>query len=534
MSVPEDFFDNGAFIPARLSEHIVSNLMGCHLVTPTTERGGDTVWYYHEELGIFKPDGISFIREEAEKALGPRTKTAHVNETVFITQIKTYKSPKDFTEKPGLIILKNGVYHLDTGELTEHSPTHYAKSALPVTYDPDAKCPEILKFLSQVIPDAVPTFQEWIGYHLYKDMIYHKAAMYIGDGQNGKTTLQDVMNAFLGHDNVSQVSLYNLISNRFATSELYLKLANISPEISNDDLKRTGTFKALTGHDRIRAEKKYQAAFNFTNYAKLTFLCNLMPSTPDKTRAFFRRWLIFVFPNTFEGDKCDSKILEKLTTQEELSGLLNWALEGLRRLRDVDHFSKSLSSDELQAVYESMSDPITAFIETCLTHSTSGAELKDDVYRAYYSFCRQKGYVAVSSRTFTSELKPRITDLGESTRTIDGRRGRCWVGIRLSGDTQNTLDTDFILEVATSSIEVRDRSVPSVTTVTVEADDGLVKEAVSILEEAGGSMDQVNLWRILMGLGYNQGQASKILRVQKRFRFQGAFVKLIVSKEELS
>ena len=377
MSTPDDFFTTqGNFVPMRLVPLITGDELANRLVTPITERGGDTMWHYKHELGIYKPDGISYVKDEAKRALGKRSKTAHVNETVFHALIDTYIQPKDFVEDPNLLVVKNGVLNLDTMELGEHNHTHYAKAALPVDYDPDAGCWEILNFLDEVIPDAIDTFQEWIGYHLYKDMIYHKAAMFIGDGANGKTTLQDVMNALLGPDSVSHINLYRLVSSRFATAELYGKLANISPEIATDELKRTGTFKSLTGHDRIMAEKKFRDPFYYTNYAKLTFLCNTLPTTPDKTLAFFRRWLLFVFPNKFEGPDCDPQILDKLTTPEELSGLLNWALEGLRRLQENGRFTKSMSADELQELYESMSDPITAFIAEHIKTESTGVASK--------------------------------------------------------------------------------------------------------------------------------------------------------------
>jgi len=543
MSVPGDFFDDkDRFVPASLLRHIFSGLSVYDLVTPITERGGDTIWRYHDDLGIFKPDGIAYIKDESKKALGTRWKTAYVNEVVYGALIEGYIQPTDFVEEPGLVIVKNGVLHLDTMELTDHDPAHYAKAAMPITYDPDATCWETLKFLDEVIPDAVDTFQEWLGYHLYKDMIYHKAAMFIGDGANGKTTLQDVMNAFLGYDNVSHVNLYRLIEGRFSTAELYLKLANISPEIASGELKRTGTFKSLTGHDRIMAERKYRDPFYFINYAKLTFLCNQLPTTPDQSSAFFRRWLIFVFPNTFEGDACDHKILEKLTTPEELSGLLNWALVGLHRLQKTGHFTKSLTADELQELYESMSDPITAFIETRLIQSTSGAELKDDVYRAYYKFCRDKGYVAVTKRTLTTELKPRIAGLGESDRKIRGRSGRCWTGIRLVTATQATIATHPIQSstVQPRIVDSRYRSVVTVASVAIDPSEGasppheedqLFDDARKFLEVNGGTMLQRDFFGCLTGLGYNQQQASKLLRTDARFVFRGLTVTLMRSEE---
>ena len=542
MSKPSDYFDRGNFVPMRLVDEVLADTVDNPMVTPITERGGDTIWHYHSNLGIFKPDGVAYVEDQAKKALGPKAKPAHIAEVLKLAMIGTYADPALFVEDPNIIVLENGVYHLDAGELTPHSSIHHAKAALPVKYDPDAKCPAILKFLDEVIPDAVPTFQEWLGYHLYKDMIYHKAAMFIGDGANGKTTLQDVMNAFLGRDNVSHVNLYKLVEGRFSTSELYLKLANISPEIASSELKRTGAFKSLTGHDRIMAEKKYRDPFYFTNYAKLTFLCNQLPTTPDQSSAFFRRWLLFIFPNKFEGAKCDPKILDKLTTPEELSGLFNWAREGLRRLQENGRFTKSMTTDELQEQYESMSDPITAFIQTHIIPSASGAELKDVVYQAYYRFCRDRGYVAVTTKTFTGELKPRIAGIGESDRKIRGRSGRCWTGIQLVGATGATNAThSSVVSLKGSYIESRVESVASVASVAPDPSetdshagqqDQLFDDAIRILRGHGGQMRQQDLFRALAGLGHRLVAADPALRGDDRFVFMGLYVKLSHTNRE--
>jgi len=543
MSKPSDYFDRGNFVPMRLVDEVLADTVDNPMMTPITERGGDTIWHYHSNLGIFKPDGVAYVEDQAKKALGPKAKPAHIAEVLKLAMIGTYTDPALFVEDPDIIVFENGVYHLDAGELTPHSSIHHAKAALPVKYDPDAKCPAILRFLGEVIPDDVPTFQEWLGYHLKKDMIFHKAMMFIGDGANGKTTLQDLMKAFLGPDNVSHVSLYNLVSNRFATSELYTKLANISPDIAPDELKRTGTFKALTGHDRIRAEKKYRDAFSFTNYAKLTFLCNMLPYTPDKSLAFFRRWLLIVFPNKFEGANCDPHILQKLTTPGELSGLLNWALEGYRRLMKNGRFTKSTTADEMQTQYEEMMDPITAFITECVVTDAGGVVPKDDLYQAYYNFCRRKGYTNVLKRTLASELKPRIAGLKESTRKIEGHRQRCWLGIRLSGITQDTQDTLDPVEPTTgSSRETVNNSVPYVSCVSPEDPEApetplgregqLFADAIRILQEHGRQMRQQDLFRALAGLGHRLVVADPALRGDDRFVFMGLYVKLSHTNRE--
>ena len=539
MSVPDDFFDSkGVFVPESLVSLITSDPLNNGLKTPITVKGGDTIWHYKHELGIWKDDGIAHVKDFAKEVLGKRWKTAYVNEVVYGTLIATYIQPEDFVEDLNLLVVKNGTLHLDTMELTEHNWMDYAKSALPITYNPDAECPEILKFLTEVIPDAIDTFQEWIGYHLYRNMIYHKAAMFIGDGANGKTTLQDVMNAFLGHDNISQVGLYHLTSNRFAASDLYGKLANISPEIASDELKRTGVFKSLTGHDRIRAEKKHQDAFSFTSYAKLTFLCNQLPTTPDMSRAFFRRWLLFVFPNKFEDPNCDPKILKKLTTPEELSGLMNWAIKGLNRLQDKGTFTKSLNADEMQELYESMSDPITAFINGYIKLEPPGIVSKDDVYQAYHQFCRGRGYTNVSKGTLTTEIKARIRGVLETKRKLRGKQQRCWQGMRLKirGTLEGRRDALYSRDLS-STINTINKGVPSVPSVpkTVEKsvpavppqEKYIFTDAEKVLKEHGGRMHQEDLFQALLELGHHYIDTSLKLRGDSRFRFMGVNVKYL-------
>ena len=128
-------------------------------------------------------------------------------------------------------------------------------------------------------------------------------------------------------------------------------------------------------------------------------------------------------------------MLKKLTTEEEMSGFLNWALIGLNRLVTNGKFTKSPTTEELQLEYEALSDPITAFINNCIEVDPDNIETKDDIYAAYFQFCRGKGFSPVMSNILTKELKPRLPGLKATSRTIS-KKGRksCWEGLRLLCD----------------------------------------------------------------------------------------------------
>jgi len=210
-------------------------------------------------------------------------------------------------------------------------------------------------------------------------------------------------------ENVSGKGLVDLETNRFAKASLFGKLANIYADLSDNTLQRTGTFKMLTGGDVIEAEKKFRDSFTFVNYAKLLFSCNKLPEVYDNTDAFFRRWVIITFPKIFKGDSCDPNILEKLTVPEELSGLLNIALEGLKRILENDGFSYSKATEEIREDYIRKSDPLAAFIMDCIEEDQSSILLKQQLYSLFAFYCRQNSLPAVNKDTFFKNISKHVT-----------------------------------------------------------------------------------------------------------------------------
>jgi putative DNA primase/helicase len=82
--------------------------------------------------------------------------------------------------------------------------------------------------------------------------------------------------------------------------------------------------------------------------------------------AFFARWIVTRFPNKFEGERANTKLLDKLTTESEMSGLLYLALSGLKRLLDNNKFSYNNTSEDVAEEYQRLSNPVSAVINDCL------------------------------------------------------------------------------------------------------------------------------------------------------------------------
>ena len=144
-----------------------------------------------------------------------------------------------------------------------------------------------------------------------------------------KVYLLELITKLLGRLNVSNETLHRILESKFASAKLYGKMANIDADMSKEELKHTGMLKMLTGDDDIPAEFKFKNPFSFRNYAKLIFSANTMPVTPDETDAFFARLIIINFPNQYLGDKANPYLLDELTTETEMSGLLSMLIRRL-------------------------------------------------------------------------------------------------------------------------------------------------------------------------------------------------------------
>ncbi|MEM3557364.1 MAG: phage/plasmid primase, P4 family, partial [Conexivisphaerales archaeon] len=251
-----------------------------------------------KENGIYAGDGEVIIREELELVF-PGLIDYMKNNVISRIRDIHWATHEIFNAPPELLPVKNGVLNLITGQLRPYNDKDYFIFQLPVEYDPHADCPMWKKFISEVVhPQDAATLQEWAGYNLWRGLPAQKAMLLLGSGSNGKSTFLEVLISVLGRKNVSNIPLQRLtsFSDRFASSELYGKLANIYSDLPDIALKNTGLFKVISGKDQLTSEEKFQKPFNFTNTAKLTFSANEVPSTPDTSNALYRRWIIINFP----------------------------------------------------------------------------------------------------------------------------------------------------------------------------------------------------------------------------------------------
>ena len=310
-----------------------------------------------------------------------------------------------------LVNLMNGTFEISKSKQQLRPPDRndFLTYQLPFAYNKNAKCPLFDKYLNTVQPDLdrQKILAEYLGYLFIKTstLKLEKTLLLYGSGANGKSVFFEVVNALLGgNENVSSYSLQSLTNdNGYFRAMLANKLVNYASEI-NGKLE-TSIFKQLVSGEPVEARLPYGEPFTLTNYAKLIFNCNELPKDVEQTQAYFRRFLIVPFDVTIP-EALQDKELSKKIIDNELSGVFNWILEGLRRLLVQKTFTHSEAVKNQLELYKKQSDSVQMFLDE------EGYEKSIDVYEdfkivfsSYRTYCLESGYRSVSKRTFSDRLK---------------------------------------------------------------------------------------------------------------------------------
>ena len=420
----------------------------------------DKILYYKN--GYYKNGATPLIKKICEETFPDIINNRKISEIIGHIQRSTYIHKEEINTESKILNLENGLLNVETEEFIEHTPKKIISIRIPIEYNPKSVCTGINNFLSEIVAKKdIPILEEIAGYCLYRRYFIKKGFLFNGGGDNGKGIYLAILRKLLGKENYSTISLQRLSSSsdRFSSSFLVDKMANIYGDLSSEGLKDTGTFKMLTGGDSIPAEIKGGGLFTFINFAKLIFSANTIPDTDDITDAYMDRWIIIDFPYKFvsrteeelkESEKIkinEELLLDKITTPNEMSGFLNVALKALKRLLTNREFSYSINTEENKDRYKRKSNVIYGFVKNCCEIEPEGQISKADIYNVYIEYCKVKKQPAVEIFKFGKELQKNISIIETHPYSDDlGKQVKAWKGLRLKNNITNiTTITTFPL-----------------------------------------------------------------------------------------
>ena len=234
------------------------------------------------------------------------------------------------------------------------------------------------------------------------------------------------------------------MSRQFGLQSIIDKTVNISAEneIKDSNGVNTENLKAVISGDNITIDIKHKEPIDYKPICKLIFLVNSLPNTSDLTHGYFRKILIVPFNRKFEGKDKDVNLFEKIKKME-MSGILNWALEGLKRLRANDYkFTESRAINEVLDKYQEEQNPVIRFVQDMFIVDEEKKIPRKDIFSRYCKWINKQGIDDKNSKSnqkFWKMFQAALDKLNIKVEEKKVKGLRHIKGIRLNSDLEKEL-----------------------------------------------------------------------------------------------
>ncbi len=245
----------------------------------------------------------------------------------------------------------------------------------------------------------------------------------VGEGQNGKSTiLKAVTRLFRPY--ISSVSLQDIVTDRFAASQLEDKLANIHADIGGWKIKDAAMLKTITSGDLISVQEKYKDRRDVELAVLQIYSANKLPEIEDKSLAIARRFIPLEFNQVIKVT--DKKIKSKLTSPDEREKILNLLIRIARTTKRFGLINKP-SNEEVLAMLEEKGNPMMQFINSDFAKEKMSIESSKSMTYAFYArFCKQNNFIPKSNKALGMFLLSKGIQEGRT------KQDRYWIGLELN------------------------------------------------------------------------------------------------------
>lgn len=337
---------------------------------------------------------------------------------------------EDLDKEDYLLNLQNGTLDLSENEprFIKHSPDMLLSKICNAEYQPTATCKEWEKFLLEIMQGdkaKIEYLQKIAGLSLTGNTEQETCFILYGSTtRNGKSTFCETLIHLLGDYALTMkpetLAVKQNLDSRQASGDV-ARLAGCRFVNASEPPKRmlfdTALLKSLLGRDSITARHLHQREFSFIPKFKLVINTNYLPTITDDTVFSSGRINVVSFDRHFEPHEQDKHLKDKLRSKKEMSGILNWCIEGLRLYRQQG-LQPPEAVTKATDVYRTDSDKIGNFFNECMTKTGKNSKAKD-VYDIYAKWCEDNGYGVENKGNFFSELKTK--GLFATSGTVDGK-----------------------------------------------------------------------------------------------------------------
>ena len=359
-----------------------------------------------------------------------------------------YAAPDEFT-----IVTKNRTFKVGRdGTFTDIDHVE-SLFMFPIEYDPEAKCPRWENFINGLIPaHAIPTLQQYMGYCFIPSKRAQVSLHLIGNGQEGKSKVLDIMQLLLGQHNFMTGVIHDLFEDKFMLAQLINRYVFMDDDLINEPLKQSGRFKQWVTERNVMVQRKNVDAYQVDQFVR--FFCvgnHMLRALNDTTEGWYRRLIqIRVLPKP--ADRVDNKFLiDELS--EELPGIFNWCMQGLSdMMKNGMEIHKSEETMALMYEQRTDDDPLLLFLdcEEVITFDKDAQCTSKELWGAYNMWASANGYhTYATQRKFTSDIKDKLAarpgiKLNPNALSYDGQRARGYDGIMIHHEKKDYINGKII------------------------------------------------------------------------------------------
>jgi len=314
----------------------------------------------------------------------------------------------EFDKDPKMLNCNNGTINLRTGQLMPHQAENYFMKIINVDYNQNAQCPMFISFLNKIFKNndrVIGYLKRVIGYSLAG--LTNEQCLFIlqGVGSNGKSVLIDVLRAlFNNYSCNAEFKTFTKQASQSIRNDV-ARMANARFVTAVEGDKKASLdeslIKAMTGGDTITARFLHKEFFDYEPTFKIFLVTNFLPKISNSGHSIWRRIKIINFDVIISKAEQDKDLTNKLKT--ELSGILNWAIEGCLEwqkssLKEPQEVTNAVNK------YKTSVDSANVFVKNCCILSPQSNVQFSHIYKDYCEWCEDNLYDTVPAKEFAHVL----------------------------------------------------------------------------------------------------------------------------------
>ena len=290
--------------------------------------------------------------------------------------------PKWFDDRPypkpeGLLAFKNCLVDVITGETFDHEPWMWIHDGVDFNYDPEARCPEWVKFLVELFPKdeaAREAIEQQLGYGMTIDNQFEKAVLWVGPKRSGRGTLAKIQELLVGFNGFTSLNIHTWHNNENSRMGMVGKRVGIFHDMRLKPGKHYGMvydaggvdpqsqqlLLELISGDLTEIGQKYLEAWKGEPFIKFILISNRVPNFNDEV--LVSRFIVIEFTESFYGR--EKPELKRWVLPGELPGIANRCLAAYRRLLKEGKFIQPTSGLVLLGKVRAAATPYAAFMDT--------------------------------------------------------------------------------------------------------------------------------------------------------------------------